>query len=150
MIIGDFEKIIRWEKYLESLSKDEFRREVAGDMALAARDEVEKSFTAEQDPFGKPWEPKKRPNGFKILEGPTKDLRHSFKIRSVSADQFKITNSIHYFRPHQDGARGKGRRSNWKLPRRQMVPEGNPLPPKLVERFQTIYRKHHNLRLSKI
>lgn len=146
-VTGDFDKLRKWQEAFESLAADEMRREASGDMAMEAIQHADMGFTKEEDPYGNPWLPKARPNGLKVLEGKTKDLRHNFKISDVSEHAFKISNSTRYFKIQQHG--GYNNKGHF-VPARPMLPVDGKLPPVLVTKFTNIYHKHCLLRLSKI
>jgi hypothetical protein len=148
-VTGDFGKLKKWEEFFESIAADEFRREIVGDMALESVNLIDKGFTNEKDPFGNPWEPKKNPDGMKTLEGKTKDLRHSFKIKATTHEGFTIRNNVKYFPYHQRGAVRRG--SNWKLPKRQMMPKtGEGLPTPYTTIYKAVCRSKWLMRLNKI
>ena len=147
-VTGDFAKFEAWKKFFKDIGASDFERDIITNAATACMKLIDEGFDKEQDPVNKSWEPKKRPNGLKVLEGPTKDLRSGFKLQFVSKDTFKISNSVKYFRPHQYGANRNG--TNWKLPKRQMMPTDGKLPPAYSDAFRSSCRKHWLKRLKKV
>ncbi len=145
-ITGDFAKVKKWVDYVDSLAQPEFRAMVTRDTANGVRTLTAENFEKERDPFGNPWIPKKRPNGFKTLHGPDAKLRKFF-IKKLTPDEFELKSLAKYFRPHQDGAKRNG--TNWKLPRRQMIPEGSEVPPAMRTLFTKVYSKRAEIQKRK-
>lgn len=136
-VTGDFAKLDKWEKFFEALASDSFRADVARSSANEFRTLTAQGFEKQEDPYGNPWAPKKRPNGYKILYGPDALLR-KFSVVMTAADEFKLESFADYFRPHQNGAKRVG--TNWKLPQRRMLPDKGDITPKMKAAFIKVYR----------
>ncbi len=85
------------------------------------RDLVSEGFRRRRDPYGAPWAPKKRPNGYPVLHGATGQLEAPWNIQGAGARWF-VEPNVDYAAAHQAPARGRG--GKLKRPRRMMVPSG--------------------------
>lgn len=89
---GDFGGLTRFAKKIEKLSSPAALKALSRDLADEALNLAQDGFTKEQDPFGRPWFPKRYPDGRKILHGATGQLGRSFFKANVTADGFQIGN----------------------------------------------------------
>jgi phage gpG-like protein len=114
--MDDYGKLKNWAKLMRS-----------GDVAIGVirsrmADEVlkliDRGFERQKDPYENPWAPKKRPNGYAILHGPTHRLRPGWHKLFLGARRFLVQPNVPYAAAHQ--APRHNRR-----PRRAMVPYGN-------------------------
>ena len=120
-LTGDFAKIKSWSKLLDDSGK------MLPIMSEAMSAEfirlAERGFDQERDPYGKPWKAKKRPDGRKVLSGPSGALKAGFRSK-ISKRGFKVTNiaksekGFAYFAAHQSPREGK-------RPMRAMLPKSS-------------------------
>ena len=138
-LTGDFHTLDRWTRALGELASDKLRFEVADEMADATLGFVAQEFAEQRDPFGKPWKPKKRPDGRKILRGKTGRLIQ-FRKGSVNQSGYRVDAGADYFSFHQRGTK--------RMVARKMLPTGRRLPPRWQSEFRGIYIKRcmHALR----
>jgi hypothetical protein len=80
-------------------------------------DLVQQGFSGEEDPYGKKWKDKKKPDGRKNLHGKTSRLRRGWTIRSDIG--MALQASVDYSSHHQNPRRRGGK---LKRPRRMQVP----------------------------
>lgn len=131
-LTGDFQTLDRWERALGALASDKLRFRVADDMADATLGFVAEEFREERDPYGKPWRPKKRPDGRGILRGKTGRLI-KFRKGSVSQRGYRVDAGANYFSYHQRGTK--------RMVARRMLPTGTRLPARWASEFRGIYVK---------
>lgn len=102
---GDTRKLKALVKALASLSDDDGRRELTGQIAEEAIDQVKLGFEEQRDPYGAPW---KRPQ---LADGDRKTLRDTGRLmnslsraHNLRADSFRIGTNAIYAAVHQYGA----------------------------------------------
>ncbi len=99
---------------------------------------IKDEFRTESDPYGKPWKPKKVPDGRKVLSGKTSNLKGGWHVTKANDHGFTVAPFVDYAAPHQTGTR-RG------LPKRPMVPDRG-LPKKwsaaLKETAIEVYAAH--------
>jgi len=109
---GDFSKLVRWSAIAKSGGRVlEAASHGMGTSTLALIDE---GFDKEQDPYGQRWAPKKRPDGRRVLQGPTGRLRR-WRLYRVDRHGYMAGPIVDYAAPHQMPLRGR-------RPRRMMIP----------------------------
>jgi hypothetical protein len=123
-ISGEYEKLTQWEKLFSSGQL--LLEPMNAAMAETVIGLVQEGFVQERDPYGKPWAPKKKPDGRKVLSGETGRLKTGWHPQLVTRRDFIVAPSVEYAAPHQapkrGGAKGKGRLPR---PRRRMVPSSD-------------------------
>lgn len=139
-LFGDFQALKRWEKSIGQLASRGLAFDCSRDMADAHLRQVEREFETETDPYGKRWAPKKRPDGRKILQGKTGNLR-KFRRAAISPRGYKIGTTAPYLRFHQSGTS--------RMPQRRVLP-GRRLPTQLASEFRSIFTKYCRQRLRLI
>ena len=95
-LTGDFGGLERFAKKIEKLSSPTALTSLSRALADEALNLALDGFSKEQDPFGRPWFPKRYPDGRKILRGATGQLGRSFFKAAVSADGFTIGNKARH------------------------------------------------------
>lgn len=113
-VSGDFaQKMDRWAQLLESSSVIvRHTSQVQAEVALTL---IGEGFDRETDPYGRRWEPKKKPDGRKTLHGETTRLRNGWHITRSSMGGWQVDPSVEYAVFHQEPI-GNAR------PTRRMVP----------------------------
>lgn len=97
---------------------------------------VKRQFTAQSDPYGKRWAPKKEPDGRRVLTGKTRKLRNDIS-RANTTRGFRIHARAPYASFHQDGRR----RSGPDIPTRLIFPtESKGLPAMWRRQYSKIVR----------
>jgi phage gpG-like protein len=139
-LFGDFQTLKRWEKSIGQLASRGLAFDCANEMAEAHLRQVAREFETERDPFGKPWKPKKRPDGRKILRGKTGNLRR-FRKATINQRGYKIGTTAPYLRFHQSGTS--------RMAQRRVLP-GKRLPTQLASEFRSIFTKYCRQRLRLI
>lgn len=91
-IRGDFGKLKKWQRQLESLASDEARTALAKNLAEEAISLVQEGFRAETDPYGKQWPAKVFGDGNAVLVR-SNELRRGWHRSKVSAHGFRISPS---------------------------------------------------------
>lgn len=91
-LTGNFGGLAKFTKQIEKLASPAARKALSRELADEALYLALDGFTKEQDPFGRPWFPKRYPDGRKILRGATGQLGRSFFKANVTADGFQIGN----------------------------------------------------------
>lgn len=91
-LTGDFGGLTRFANKIEKLASPSALTSLSRALADEALNLAHQGFAQEQDPFGRPWFPKKFPDGRKILRGATGQLGRSFFKAAVGADGFTIGN----------------------------------------------------------
>ena len=128
--MNDYGKLKHWQKLLRNghLVITSVRKELAEETLKL----IDEGFDSQRDPYGNAWAPKKRPDGRKILHGPTGRLRRGWRVKAVANARYTVLPSVDYAAPHQAPRRGR-------RPRRRMVPGGRRgLPPKWKARFKRV------------
>jgi phage gpG-like protein len=139
-LFGDFQTLKRWEKSIGQLASRGLGFDCAREMADAHLRQVAREFETETDPYGKRWKKKKRPDGRKILHGPSGSLRR-FRRAAVSPRGYKIGTTAPYLRFHQSGTS--------RMAQRRVLP-GKRLPTQLASEFRSIFTKYCRQRLRLI
>lgn len=120
-IFGDFGQLRHWGNLLragELLMGQVTRKQAERTLEL-----VGEGFDQQHDPYGLPWKPKRRPDGRKILHGPTGRLRN-FKALYEGRRRFMVVPGADYGAAHQQPRGGK-------RPQRMMVPSSERgIPPR--------------------
>lgn len=93
------------------------RNVIAESLAEECINLVKDGFRSETDPYGRKWAPKKKPDGRKVLSGPTNRLKGGWHRKVVTADEVIISPAVDYALHHQVAD------SESRLPRRMMVPD---------------------------
>lgn len=111
-------KLKHWERMLRTapVVLDASSRK----MGQATLQLIVEGFRHQRDPYGKPWAPKRRPDGRPVLTGKTKRLRSGWRLLGSTRRGFRVRPSVDYATPHQDPRRGHDGRL--RRPRRMMVP----------------------------
>lgn len=135
-VTGDFGKLEAFEKLLDS--GDAMLPPMSRAMAEEVIDLTKQRFREERDPYGQPWAPKKRPDGRKVLSGPTSRLKGGWHVKEADGGGFTIAPSVAYAAPHQAPRRspitGLLRRQ-----RRRMVPDAaQGLPESYAEALEEV------------
>ena len=93
---------------------------VSDSLAEEAIGLIHDGFRDERDPYGHPWQKRKRETkttrGKKVLSGETGRLKTGWKARRVGVGGFLVSPSVDYAMPHQKPL-------NERRPRRAMVPD---------------------------
>jgi phage gpG-like protein len=96
---GDFGVVEGWRKLFED--GDEALRLASRSMAEEMLQLTFERFRAENDPYGRRWKPKKRPDGRKTLSGKTSRLKNGWHIVRFGLDGWMIAPSVEYAAYHQ-------------------------------------------------
>ena len=91
---------------------------------------TKQTFKEQKDPHGTPWKKKKRPDGRKILHGPTGELRRLWKVEEATREKWSVAAGAPHYKFHQDGTKH--------IPRRAMTPWRG-LPKRYSDAFEAIY-----------
>lgn len=91
---------------------------------------TKQTFKEQKDPHGTPWKKKKRPDGRKILHGPTGELRRLWKVEEATREKWSVASQSFKYKFHQDGTKH--------IPRRAMTPWRG-LPKRYSDAFEAIY-----------
>lgn len=114
-VSGDFaKKLDRWAELLESSKV--IVRHTSQAQAEVALTLIGEGFQHEQDPYGKRWAPKKKPDGRKVLHGETTRLRNGWHVAKAGMGGWQVDPGVEYAAYHQ-APRGNSR------PTRRMVPD---------------------------
>jgi hypothetical protein len=140
-LTGDFQKLDRWVKEIGKLDSPKLRFQVADEMADATLGLVAQEFSQERDPYGKPWAPKKRPDGRMILRGKSGRLIQ-FRKGTISPNGFRCDMGAPYGTFHQKGTR--------RMKARMMLPKNGKLPPRWAAVYREIYVRAMRSQLSAI
>lgn len=106
-------RLSSWQRLLQR--GDAFLPELSAAMADRALGFVDEGFEQERDPYGKRWAPKQRPDGRKVLQGATGQLRSGWRRKEIDKRFFSISTEVPYAAAHQ--VEWQGHR-----PARPMVP----------------------------
>lgn len=111
----DYDTLKRWSKLLKSgdVMIGLIRTRMADETLLL----IDEGFERQKDPYGTPWAPKKRPDGRRILHGPTGRLRGRWHKVYVGRRKYMVMPGVAYAAPHQAPRRNR-------RPRRAMLPFG--------------------------
>jgi phage gpG-like protein len=90
-------------------------REIMQAIEQEAAVQLEAGFREQRSPYGVPWRPKKKPNGYGTLRSARNYLSRNFRFRATSRGLL-IANSAVYANAHQYGYSPRN------LPARPMVP----------------------------
>ncbi len=117
---------------LPKVTIEQLKKDIDAAVIRAEKNFIANEFSKEVDPYGKKWEPKKVPNGNKILID-TKKMRNSFKYTRRG-----ISNAKYYSSFHQTGTK--------KMPRRAMFPyrglKGSSLKAKIDRSIGLVLKKN--------
>lgn len=130
-LTGDFQKLAKWANAIGELESPKLRFQVADEMADATLGLVAQGFARQSDPYGKPWAPKKKPDGRPILRGKSGKLAQ-FKKGVVSPSGFRCDMGAPYGVFHQSGTS--------RMRARKMVPDRR-LPRTWSSAYQEIYTR---------
>ncbi len=100
---GDFGKLAAFGNKIGSLGSPATMRAISKEIADEAIFQALAGFQKEQDPYGRPWYPKKYPDGRNILRGATGKLMRGFVRLYVGADAAIIGNRAPEARFAQSG-----------------------------------------------
>jgi hypothetical protein len=136
---GDFGKLLQWQAALREIGSPRFSFGVASEQADVAIGLVAEGFGRESDPYGKPWAPKKRPDGRRTLRGKTNRL---VKWRKTFVNQhgYGIASAAPYARHHQRGTS--------RMVARKMVPDAR-IPRRWSSAFSAVFHKRVNRALRR-
>lgn len=96
-------KLRRWRRKF-SISR-QLMNEISKAVAEEAIGLIQDGFREQRDPYGRPWAPKKRPDGRAILVGKTTRLRRGWHVESSKRGQVVIAPSVDYATYHQTGTK---------------------------------------------
>lgn len=116
---GDFGKLDRFIKSLETLADDRTLTALNKNLAEEALGLIADGFKSQSDPYGAGWKPKKKPDGRAILVRSGR-MRASWHVSQVTARSFTVSSSVTYAPFHQGGTRY--------MDARRMVPGPGRLP----------------------
>lgn len=102
-LTGDFDALIRFGDAVGKLAKPSTMTALAKDLADEALNLVQQGFVKQQDPYGRPWYPKKYPDGRRILRGKSGQLEKSFFRAYVGPDGAIITSRAFHSKFAQSG-----------------------------------------------
>lgn len=130
-VSGDFaKKLDRWAELLESSKV--IVRHTSQAQAEVALTLISEGFQHEQDPYGKRWAPKKKPDGRKVLHGETTRLRNGWHVAKAGMGGWQVDPGVDYAAYHQ-APRGNSR------PTRRMVPDSaRGLPKEWAVEFEAV------------
>lgn len=130
-VSGDFaKKLDRWAELLESSKV--IVKHASQAQAEVALTLIGEGFASEQDPYGKRWAPKKKPDGRKVLHGDTTRLRNGWHVAKSGMGGWQVDPGVEYAAYHQE-PRGNSR------PQRRMVPDSaRGLPREWAEEFEAV------------
>jgi hypothetical protein len=135
-----FAKLAMWQRMMrdtpalvEGMSKK---------LAVATLVLIEEGFTAQCDPYGRPWAPKQKPDGRPILVGRTLRLRSGWRAVRAARDGWSVRPSVDYAAAHQEPRRyGRAGRRRVR-PQRMMVPSrSRGLPRAWTDRYIAVAGK---------
>ena len=155
-LTGDFAPLARLVQRLDH--PDSVLVSVSKVMAEETLDLIDEGFDEERDPYGKPWAPKQKPDGRKVLHGPSGRLKSGYHRTHANADGYGAAAAVeyadHHQRPrHKRNVRGQftgGKFGGLKRPRRMQVPDpkkgmpnewGDRLAEAAMEALRTAYGK---------
>lgn len=104
-LTGDLSALTRFGNKVASLGKPSTLTALSKELADEALFQVQRGFVEQRDPYGRPWHPKKYPDGRRILRGKTGQLERSFRRVYAGADGAIISSRA----PHAIFTLGTGR-----------------------------------------
>jgi hypothetical protein len=138
-ITGDFSAFDRWAKRIHSLASDTSLRQASAKLANTAVQLIDDGFDRQQSPTGARWAPKKKPDGRRVGQGRTGNLRRQRRI-AYGPGGFKIGSpkASAYGRFFHGGKRGQEARP---------IHPGSRIPPAWERRFGADWNAHCLLKL---
>lgn len=138
-LTGDFAAITRWSKRIDSLASDSSLKQASGKMAGTALQLIDSGFDRQQSPTGAAWARKKRPDGRRIGQGRTGNLRRQQRL-AYGPGGFTVGSpkAAKYGRFFHGGKRGQEARP---------IHPGSRLPPAWDNRFGADWNAHCLLKL---
>ena len=127
-------------KILEGLDGRKIRRTVAKQGSFVIQQMVKRQFVTQQDPYGKPWKPKKVSNGRPTLTGKTRNLRRN-SGKALTAGGFQVSADTPYASFHQRGTKF--------IPIRMILPNSSIGMPNTWKRILSRIAKAEIKRLSR-
>jgi hypothetical protein len=95
-LTGDFGVLDEWQRGILALGSPNSLHDVSAKFAAESLSRTDDEFAKQADPFGRPWAPKKRPDGRRIGQGKTGKLRSSYQVKTLSRFGFTIGSRATY------------------------------------------------------
>lgn len=86
ILTGDFDELVAIGNRVAKMGSPAAMRALSAELADEALFQIQQGFAQERDPYGRPWYPKKYPDGRKTLRGQSGKLIGSFRRLYVGPD----------------------------------------------------------------